>query len=82
MTFSEFWEYAEVKNRKELRELRLHRNLLQAFTGQDMRLKMPLPGDFDHLKVHTPDEVEEIKHKLGYNKFMARLDKKANGKGR
>ena len=73
MTFTEFWEVAEVKNRKELRELRLHRNLLQMFTSDDMRFKMPLPGDFDNTEgigEKTQEELQARVRKLGLGKLL------------
>jgi len=73
MEFAEFWEVAEVRNRKELRELRLHRNLLQMFTEKDMRFEMPLPGDFketEGIGEKTQEELKDRVKKLGIGKLL------------
>jgi len=64
MEFTEFWEVAEVQNRKELRELRLHRNLLQVFAGKDMRFEMPLPGDFKETEGIGENTQEELQARV------------------
>ena len=61
LTFSQFWEIAEIRNRQEIKELRMHRNLLQAFTGEDLRFKMPLPGDFDDIQIGQSQEELEAR---------------------
>lgn len=73
MSFSEFWEIAEVRNRKELKELRKHRSLMQMFTKDNLKYKMPLPGDFEEyegIKPMTQEQLKERVRKLGIAKLL------------
>ena len=52
---------AILKNNNELRKLR---TILGAISGKNPKLIMPLPGDWDHVELCTPEWTEQVMHKL------------------
>lgn len=50
---------------KEISEMRKLRTLLGAISGKDLRGAMPLPGDWDHVPLDTPEYQQEVLKHFG-----------------
>ena len=69
LTFVEFLEKCEIFNRRRIRELSEHRNILAAFTGKSPKFILPLPGDWNDVPVSTSERTEKLMHTWGVNKM-------------
>ena len=70
LTWGNFARLCLRKELKELDDLRKLRMILGAILHKDPRELIPLPGDWDHLKAHSKEEVEEMCRKFGVDDWI------------
>jgi hypothetical protein len=72
MTWVDYWEALEIFNRKRIRELSKHRNILAAITGRNPKFILELPGDWDDVPVHSQERAEKLMHKWNVHKLWTK----------
>jgi hypothetical protein len=71
MTWGNYMRACTAYQRKGIEELRKLRVLLSAITGQDQKAIIELPGDWDHVRVRTKEEILELATKFKVREWVS-----------
>lgn len=69
-SFGEFVMLSQNYENERLREKANLRLILAAQTGQDPRKIFEMPGDWDHLKVHTKEDINNMAKAFGKEEWQ------------
>lgn len=71
LTWGNYMRICTAYQRERIEDMRKLRTILSAITGQDAKSIIELPGDWDHVRARTKDEILDLATKFGVQKWVS-----------